>query len=208
MRSAGRRIHRRPSRVRVERRTLDSVDTPQGGHPIDINRLIAENVNSLVAGLLVAILVLLVLFVVVWRRASRLGSRLEALTRGSDERSLEAILEAHLTRVHQVVRDLELVEARTALLERDLRRAFARIGLVRYNPFEDTGGNQSFAIALLDAHGDGFVVSSLHARNQTRVYAKGVKGGRSDSGVSEEEAEALRIAMAAPPATVPAGPAA
>ena len=70
---------------------------------------------------------------------------------------------------------------------------------MRYNPFEDTGGNQSFALALLDAHGDGFVVSSLHARNQTRVYAKGVKGGRSDAGVSEEEAEALRLAMTAPP---------
>jgi uncharacterized protein DUF4446 len=157
----------------------------------------------------VAVLVLLVLVLLVWRRAGRLGSRLAALTRGSDERSLEAILEAHLTRVHQVIRDLDEVETRTAVLERDLRRAFARIGLVRYNPFEDTGGNQSFALALLDAHGDGFIVSSLHARNQTRVYAKGVKGGRADSGVSNEEAEALRLAMASPAASAPAvaGPA-
>jgi Protein of unknown function (DUF4446) len=76
---------------------------------------------------------------------------------------------------------------------------------VRYNPFEDTGGNQSFALALLDVHGDGFIVSSLHTRNQTRVYAKGVKGGRADAGVSEEEAEALRIAMAPPPQAAPAG---
>ncbi|MBI3748193.1 MAG: DUF4446 family protein [Chloroflexi bacterium] len=150
------------------------------------------------AALAVLGLLLAVLLVVVWRRTRRLAARLQALTRGSDERSLEAILEAHLSRVHEVVRELGEVEARTAVLERDLRRTFARVGLVRYNPFEDTGGNQSFALALLDAHGDGFLISSLHTRNQTRVYAKGVVGGRSDAAVSDEEAEALRQAMRPP----------
>ncbi len=154
--------------------------------------------GAVALGLIVAVIILA-------RRTRRLGGRLAAITRGSEERSLEAILEAHLTRVHQAVRDLEEVEARTAVLERDLRRSFARVGLVRYNPFEDTGGNQSFALALLDAHGDGFVVSSLHSRNQTRVYAKGVKGGQSDSAVSDEEAEALRAALAVPPLAQPAG---
>jgi hypothetical protein len=139
-----------------------------------------------------------------WRRTRRLSSRLNAITRGSDERSLEAILEAHLKRVHEVVRQLDELEVRTAVVERNLLRAFTRVGLVRYNPFEETGGNQSFALALLDAHGDGFVLSSLHARNGTRVYAKGVKGGRSDSAVSDEEAEALRLAMAPPAAAGPA----
>lgn len=68
------------------------------------------------------------------------------------------------------------------------------MGLVRFNPFEDTGGNQSFALALLDAHGDGVIVSSLHARNMTRVYAKAVVGGTSDAALSDEESQALRIA--------------
>ena len=145
------------------------------------------------------LVVVLVLMLFEWRRTRRLASRLNAITRGSDERSIEAILEAHLTRVHEAVRHLDELEARTAILERDLQRSFTRVGLVRYNPFEDTGGNQSFALALLDAHGDGFVLSSLHARNGTRVYTKGVKGGRSDSAVSDEEAEALRLAMAPPP---------
>ena len=56
--------------------------------------------------------------------------------------------------------------------------AFQRVGLVRYNPFEETGGNQSFALALLDADGDGWVLSSLHARSGTRVYAKAITAGR------------------------------
>jgi len=170
---------------------------------IDLDAFIDANLAAIVIALVAAVLVLLLVLVLLARRAGRLASRLNAITRGSNERSLEAILEAHLTRVHQVVRDLDEVEARTALLERDLKRTFARVGLVRYNPFEDTGGNQSFALALLDAHGDGFVVSSLHTRNQTRVYAKGVKAGRSDAAVSDEEAEALRIALAPPRVAAP-----
>ncbi|MBI2777127.1 MAG: DUF4446 family protein [Chloroflexi bacterium] len=168
--------------------------------------MVRDNLGPIVAALAVAIVLLLLLAIVEARRIGRLKARLEALTRGSDERSLEAILEAHLTRVHEVVRELDEVEARTAVLERDLRSTFSRVGLVRFNPFEDTGGNQSFALALLDGMGNGFVVSSLHARNLTRVYAKAVAGGTSEAALSAEESEALRIALqpaAAPPGSPP-----
>ena len=57
----------------------------------------------------------------------------------------------------------------SAILEGVGRRSIQRVGIVRYNPFEDTGGNQSFALALTDAKGDGFVISSLHTRTGTRV---------------------------------------
>lgn len=164
--------------------------------PIDLDTFVRENLGSIAAALLVAVPLLFVLALVEARRIGRLNRRLASLTRGSDARSLEAILEAHLARVHEVVRDLDAVAARTSVLERDLKLAFSRIGLVRFNPFENTGGNQSFALVLLDAHGDGVVVSSLHARNMTRVYAKAIAGGRTETALSAEEAEALRIALA------------
>ena len=85
------------------------------------------------------------------------------------------------------------------MLESSGRRAVQRIGLVRYNPFEETGGNQSFALAMTDANGDGVVISSLHARAGTRLYAKAVVAGRSDAALSAEEAEALRIALSTTP---------
>ena len=132
------------------------------------------------------------------RRVRNLGRRLESLTRGGDESSLEDVLGSHLDQVRQAVRDVETVSARTTSVERDLLGAFSRVGLVRFNPFEDTGGNQSFALAMLDGNGDGFVVSSLHARAGTRLYAKAVSAGASDSALSEEEGEALRQAMAKP----------
>lgn len=132
------------------------------------------------------------------RRTGRLARRLESITRGSDDQSLEAVLGSHLERVRQVVRDVEVVGARTAVIEGDLKRSFGRVGLVRYNPFEDTGGNQSFALALLDGHGDGFVVSSLHSRTGTRLYAKAIAAGASDTALSEEESAALKGALAKP----------
>lgn len=117
------------------------------------------------------------------------------MTRGADGDSLEAIVRSHLDKVYGVARDVDELEARAAVLEATQKRALQRVGVVRYNPFEDTGGNQSFAIAILDMHGDGLVLSSLHARQGTRVYAKGVTRGRSDGALSTEEAEALRIAV-------------
>ena len=132
------------------------------------------------------------------RRTGRLSRRIESLTAGSDAQSLEAVLGSHIERVRQVVRDIDAVGARTATIERELKGSFGRVGLVRYNPFEDTGGNQSFALALLDGHGDGFVVSSLHSRNGTRIYAKAIAAGASETALSEEEAAALKQALAKP----------
>lgn len=133
--------------------------------------------------------------------ATRLAAerrRVDHLTRGAEGRNLEAILDAHLDKVFAVSTELDSLAARSAVLEADARRAFRRVGLVRFNPFEDTGGNQSFALALLDANGDGFILSSLHARAGTRVYAKALSAGRAETQLSQEEMEALRLALGSP----------
>ena len=139
---------------------------------------------------------LLITSVALARRTGRLDARLRGITRGSEGRSLEAILEAHIEKVFAVARELDDVAARTAILEAAQPRAFQRVGLVRYNPFEETGGNQSFALALLDAVGDGWVLSSLHARSGTRMYAKAIKAGKADAGLSAEETAAIQQATA------------
>jgi hypothetical protein len=86
------------------------------------------------------------------------------------------------------------VDARLDALEARSRVAVQHVGLVRFNPFSDTGGDQSFALALLDGDANGIVLSSLHSRLATRVYVKQVFGGRIEVGLSNEEAEALRQA--------------
>ena len=150
----------------------------------------------LLVALSIAVLVLLVLLLAVARRTRRIDARLAGLTRGAGGNDLEAVLDAHLDKVFAVARELDELTARTAVLEAAQRRAFQRVGFVRFNPFEETGGNQSFALALLDAAGDGWVLSSLHARSGTRVYAKAIKRGRADAALSDEESAAIGQAMA------------
>jgi hypothetical protein len=173
--------------------------------PIDLNATVAPYVGVAVVLLAIAVVVLLIFAVVQARRIGRLGRRLDGLTRGEDGRSLEAVLDAHLDKVFTVASEVDDLSARSAMLEGNGRRAVQRMGLVRFNPFEETGGNQSFALALTDANGDGFVLSSLHARAGTRLYAKSVVAGRSDAALSAEEEQALRMALGAPVARPASG---
>ena len=163
---------------------------------IDLDAAIGPYLAPLVVILLIVAIVLTLLVLYLLRRVSGLDRRLAGITRGADGRSLESVLDAHLDRVDGVARDLDDLAARTVVLEAASRKAFSRVGLVRYNPLEETGGNQSFALALLDAEGDGWVLSSLHARSGTRVYAKAIARGRSEAALSEEETAAIRQASA------------
>lgn len=101
---------------------------------------------------------------------------------------------SELERIDRLGLELSGHATRLSSVEAQAVRAFQRVGVVRYNPFEDTGSNQSFALAMLDAQGDGFVLSSLHSRQSTRVFLKQVAGGRVETAVSDEEAEAIRVA--------------
>jgi hypothetical protein len=162
--------------------------------------------NAAAVTLVLAGLCLLAVVMVQALQISRLKSRLEQLTGGVEGGDLEAILGQHLETVRQVAGDVDELTARTAILESSARHHFAKEGLVRFNPFPDTGGNQSFAMALLDESDNGFVLSSLHSRTGTRVYAKAVEMGKSDGSLSSEEQEAIdiaRSARAARPATPP-----
>ncbi len=159
--------------------------------------LIEDNVAPLMVALAILLALLLIGLVGVSRRVAALRGRVDALTQGVDGRSLEEVIGTHAGRTVAVSAEVDRLVERTATLERGGRKAFQRIGLVRFNPFEDTGGNQSFALALLDADDDGIVVSSLHARGGTRIYAKAVVGGRPEASLSDEETEAVRLARGA-----------
>lgn len=80
-------------------------------------------------------------------------------------------------------------------LEGTSETTIRKLGMVRFNPFNDMGGNQSFVIALLDNKNNGFIISSLFVKDGNRVYAKSVKQGKSDHSLSAEEVEAINRAI-------------
>jgi hypothetical protein len=122
------------------------------------------------------------------RRAGRRGRPTVASIDNLDE------VVGELRRIDALAASLAEQTARLDVVEGQARRSVQRVGVVRYNPFEDTGSNQSFALALLDSRADGIVLSSLHSRQATRIYIKPITGGRSETALSDEETEALRRA--------------
>ncbi|MEK7447765.1 MAG: DUF4446 family protein [Patescibacteria group bacterium] len=106
------------------------------------------------------------------------------------------ILEKYLKETKEVENYAKKVEIEMAKISKKMQKSIQKIGFVRYNPFgkNDTGGNQSFSIALLDKDDSGFVITSMHAREGTRVYAKPVSEGKSTNTLSDEEIEAVKKA--------------
>lgn len=74
-------------------------------------------------------------------------------------------------------------------------QSITKIGVVRYNPFDNTGGDQSFSIALLNSQNNGLIISSLHGREGSRMYAKPIEQGKSQYRLSDEEQNAIRKAL-------------
>ena len=162
----------------------------------DLNRVLSDNLALALGGIALVLLLLLCS----WScRPIRLGRAMRAyrgLVRGADGGNLQRrARRAH--RPHRRGRRTgwqEVNELQT-YLERRTRGALQHIGMVRFNPFEDTGSDQSFAIAVLDDRRDGIVLSSLHGRANTRIFAKPVEGGSSRHNLSDEEAQAIKIAV-------------
>lgn len=160
----------------------------------DLNALVSANVGPIVGLLVIALAILAGGLGSMARRARRIEAQLAALTRGDHGENLADILEAHLDKVDAVARRQDELDGRAGALETRARHTVQGVSLVRFNNFDDTGGNQSFALALTDPDSNGVVISSLHARNQTRVYAKSVARGVAEGALSAEERDALREA--------------
>jgi len=133
------------------------------------------------------------------RRITVLERRLRSLMKGAgagaDRMSLGDLVASQADRLAAARAETQDLRQDVRNLEIAVGRSVQHIGLVRYNPFDEAGGDQSFALALLDRLGNGVVISSLHGRTATRFYAKIVKDGTPATSLSEEEATALKKAM-------------
>ena len=161
----------------------------------DLNRTLLDNLALVVGVIGVLIIGLVVVAIVHSRRIRRANSSYQSLVSDSQGGSLQQLLDGHLGKVIEVGAKMEEMTDLYQALEVRSRGSLRHVGIVRFNPFEDTGSDQSFAIALLDDRRDGIVLSSLHGRGQTRVFAKPVESGESTHQLSDEEAQAIRIAV-------------
>ncbi len=143
-----------------------------------------------------AVVGLVIWTVLLQRSESRLRRRLRRVLPDGTETSLDQVLERQLAQIETLGQRLDALNKLHHELEEITHRTIQKVGVVRYNPFADAGGDQSFVIALLDSLGSGVVISSLHSRTETRVFAKPVQAGRSRYPLSDEEQDAIRKALA------------
>ena len=107
-----------------------------------------------------------------------------------------AALDASFRTLHDYVETVaERLDARLAVAEGRLDGAIAHCGLIRYDAYNEMSGRQSTSIALLDSKRSGVVLSSIHHRDQARLYAKRISAGAAELRLSPEEEEALRLAL-------------
>jgi hypothetical protein len=156
--------------------------------------------HALSSWVAIAFIAILIVLLFVWvglisynlgliRRSQRI------LTRGMSDNTLQEILAQHFVRVDGLEDRIANSERNIDTLHDIQLGAIQRIGMIRYDAFNDMGGELSFALALLNEHGDGIVISTITGRQDNRTYAKQVRGGRPVIQPSAEETTAIKQAM-------------
>lgn len=125
----------------------------------------------------------------------RIYALFNKLSKGVEVTDLKKVLEKVLATESQNKKDVSDINRKIDYLSEDGKLHIQKIGLTRFNPFKELGGDHSFSIAILDAQDSGIIITSLHTRDRTRVYMKEVKKGKSSSELSAEEKKALAIAQ-------------
>lgn len=122
-------------------------------------------------------------------------SHYNRITQGADRKSLTSVLEKISSDLTKTEKETEQIGKRLKKLEEEAEFKIQKTGLLRFNPFADTGGEQSFIVCLLDNKNNGLVLTSLQGRSGTRWYVKMVKSGKGvEYSLSKEEEEAIKQA--------------
>lgn len=137
---------------------------------------------------------LLIWNVVIFFRTKKLSSLLKDFTQGKDGKKLEDVIIGHEKNIDDLYRNMKKVAEKITEVDKNSTQGVRKVNIERYNPFKDVGGDQSFSLAMLDGKNSGVVISSLHGRDGTRLYAKPINHLSSDHPLSTEEQKTLQHA--------------
>jgi hypothetical protein len=111
------------------------------------------------------------------------------------DKDLGEVLTSQIKNLEAQGKNIEKIFTEIEKLNKISITCFQKVGVIRFNPFKEVGGDQSFSIALLDANHNGFVVTGLYTREGNRIFAKPIENGQSKYLLSGEEKEAIRKAI-------------
>ncbi len=146
-------------------------------------------------GLLVAAIAGLIWVLILHIRLSNYAKSYKRLTGGRNGEDLEKMLSSYLSTVENNVSKISDFEERIDRMEKRTELSLQKVGIIRYNAFSEMGSDQSFSLAILDQHDDGFVITGIFGRNDTVTYAKPIEKGASRYPLSAEEMQAIDRAV-------------
>ena len=141
-----------------------------------------------------AVLFLLIIIIYLLVSINDIKSRQSNMMRGANGASLEDIITKNIDDIKNIKENIANIEKDIRDLNARLQKAFAKFSAMRFSAFDDVGGDQSFALALLDAEDNGVIISSLKGRDGANVYLKTVENGNADIHLMSEETTVLKEA--------------
>lgn len=155
-----------------------------------------NNMTYIMLSMAVILLIFLIFLIILSLKLSKLKKRYERFTGGEEihSESLENMLYEYNENVKKSNETYGRVLTMIQELDNEMKYCTQKIGVIRYNPFDEMGGNLCYAVALLDANDNGVVLNGIHSRNGTFTYAKPIERGVSPYVLTEEELQALEKA--------------
>ena len=162
-----------------------------------ISKYLGFDSDYVIIGLVVFVLVLLIILIINMVQISKLKKKYNSFMSGSTAKSLEETLLKRLEQVDDLIASNATNENNINKLFEDMKFSFNRVGLVKYDAFNEMGGKLSFSLAMLNDNEDGFVINAMHSREGCFTYIKEIIGGNSIIVLADEEQEALDMAKEA-----------
>jgi len=153
--------------------------------------LTAINLNPLLALIILVALVFLAWNLTLHWQVYQTGKKIKQMFKGTKVADLEGVIFEQIKRLRQTEKNLEELNKFSKQVEKMAASSLQKVSVVRFNPFSDTGGDQSFSIACLDAQDNGFTLTSLFTREGTRIYTKPIANSESRYPLTEEEKRAI-----------------
>jgi len=142
----------------------------------------------------VCIIINCILLIANIKKTNRVKTKYNRFMNGLSDRNMEELLETCLNSVNSVSAKNRDIELKMNEIERTIIQCVQKVGVVRFNAFDNVGSDLSFSIALLDNNDSGVVVSGIYARDSSSTYAKPISSGKSKYSLSAEEIQAIDVA--------------
>ena len=164
-------------------------------YELNLENLTGIPSDIFILGLAALVIILIILMIVNGVRMAKLKKSYRAFMEGKDGHSLEDILLKRFQQMEDVLSSEEENKAKIQMVLDHLYHTYQKVGLVKYNAFNEMGGKLSFSLALLNRKNDGFILNAMHSREGCFTYIKEIIDGNSIIMLADEEKEALDMAL-------------